>query len=425
MNKILTFLLLLVLPSAVLSQNINGRFSSAVYSFERFINPNSSQTYIRSFQTLSLNVNKSKYSLKTRLNLEADLANSLVNDPRLRFYNLYFEGRKLYDLVSFKIGRQPIFNGIGSGVMDGASLKVKYMDYSISGYFGGRAPSYQKLEVIENLSENYIAGGKITAAPIDGLSMKLSYVDKRFHRESYTAQRLDQDFILRPYKVNHKSNQFNFVSASASYKSKYDFDVYTKFDYDLNFDVPSKFEISGDYEATEKIGINLYYNFREPRIRYNSIFSVFNYGNTQEIEAGFDYKYDKNFTVIGKFGNVLYEDDTSQRITIGVNSGYGSINYRKTFGFAGELDAVSLFTAKSFMDGFVTPSIGLSYSNFKLSENSKSNGVMSILTGVNLRPWRKFSFDLQAQYFSNEIYKNDLRLFFKVNHWFNTNLDIL
>ena len=65
------------------------------------------------------------------------------------------------------------------------------------------------------------------------------------------------------------------------------------------------------------MGINLYYNYRAPQIRYNSIFAVFDFGNTHEIEGGIDYKINKDFTVYGKFGNVDYKDENSQRITLG------------------------------------------------------------------------------------------------------------
>ena len=203
------------------------------------------------------------------------------------------------------------------------------------------------------------------------------------------------------------------------------FNVFTRFDYDLNFNTASKFEISGRYEQIENLGINVYYNYREPLITYNSIFSVFNYGNTQEIEAGLDYKFNEFITASGKFGNVTYEDDDSQRLSLGINSVWGSLNYRKTFGYAGELDAISVYTAHSFLSGLVTPSVGVTYTSYKLSEDSEQNSLMSLMTGMNVRPWRTLSFDIQTQYMNNKIYKNDFRALLKINYWFNTNLDLL
>jgi hypothetical protein len=167
--------------------------------------------------------------------------------------------------------------------------------------------------------------------------------------------------------------------------------------------------------------VELYYNWREPRINYNSIFSVFNFGNSQEFEGGFDFKIDENLTLVQKFAYVEYNDEASQRITIGLNTSWGNISYRKNLGYSGELDGISIYTAKSFADGFITPSVGLSYSTYKLSKDSEQNSIAAVLAGVNVRPWKRFSFDLQTQYFNNKIYKNDLRVLLKINHWFNIN----
>jgi hypothetical protein len=203
------------------------------------------------------------------------------------------------------------------------------------------------------------------------------------------------------------------------------FDADARLNYDFNFEEISKVEFNGRYDQIDNLGINLYYNYRAPQIRYNSIFAVFDYGNTQEIEGGLDYKINSDFTVYGKFGNVEYKDDNSQRISLGVNTSYGSLNFRNTFGYAGELMSVSLYSARTLPCGMITPSLGLAYTNYKLSEDAESSDIISVLAGVNVRPWNTLSFDLQGQFSDNKIYKNDMRIFFKINYWFNTNLELL
>ncbi len=420
MKKIL--FVLIAAPLMIYAQNINGIFSSSYYTFQRYYNTENYETFIRSYQTMSLNLNKDNFSLRTRLNFESNIGNTLISDPRLRFYNLYLEARNLFDIATVKIGRQSLFNSVAGGVYDGVNLKLKYSGFSLTGYYGGNVPAYQKLTFTDDLANDYILGGKLETTALENFRFAVSYVDKNFKPIDYNAVRLNKDYDPITILIQEKSNQYKFVSAEASYEIQNSWNLNTRFDYDLNFSKASKFEIDGRLQATEKLGVDLYYNFREPRIRYNSIFSVFNYGNTQEMEAGLDYKISKTFTVVGKFGNVVYEDDNSQRITVGVNSNLGSISYRKTLGYAGELDAVSIYTARSFADGVVTPSLGLSYTSYKLSEDSETNSITSLLAGVNLRPWNKISLDLQGQYFNNKIYKNDFRLLFKVNYWFNTNL---
>jgi hypothetical protein len=129
--------------------------------------------------------------------------------------------------------------------------------------------------------------------------------------------------------------------------------------------------------------------------------------------------------MLAKFGNVTYEDENSQRVTGGLITTWGTLTYRKTLGYAGELDAVSIYAARSYFEGLLTPSLGVAYTSYKLSADADKNNLTTLLAGVNVRPYRFLSFDLQGQYLDNKIYKNDYRLFFKINYWFNTNLNLM
>jgi hypothetical protein len=423
MKKI--FIIIFLLPAILAAQNINGRLSSSIYTFERNSDSSHSQTNVRGYQTAVLNINQGQFSLRTRLSLDANYSNTLDNDPRLRFYNLYLEGRNLFNMATIKIGRQSLYNAVGVGVFDGASLKLKYSNYSLSGFYGGNVPAYQKLELTNDWSNDYVLGGKLEGEPINNLRFGLGFVDKNFKSASYWANRLDENLNPVQIEIQKRSNQFTFATAELGYEVENFFTVFSKAEYDLNFETISKVELTGRYNKIENLGIDFYYNFREPRIRYNSIFSVFNFGTTQEIEAGVDYKVNEKLTVIGKFGNVYYSDETSQRITLGVNTNAGNISYRKSFGYAGELDALSLYFAKSFMEGVLTPSAGLSFTSYKISPDDSRSSLVSLLVGTNVRPWKTISFDVQGQYFHSKIYQNDFRFLFKVNYWFNSNLNLI
>lgn len=421
MKKII-FALLIFLPFLVNAQNINGRLSSALYTFERFDTQNSSEKYIRTFENIGLNFNLGKFSLVTRTNIEANIGNSLDNDPRVRFYNLYLEARKLFDIATVKIGRQSNFNNVAGGLFDGVDLKLEKWDFKVSGFYGGNVPAFQKLELTDDWKNDYIMGGKIETGIIPNTYFAFSYIDKNFKAVDYTSLRINNNLDPIQILIQQKSNQYKFISGEASYFIDNIFNLYAQYDYDLNFKETAKFEFTGRYEQIKDLGIEVYYNYRQPLIRYNSIFSVFDYGNTWEIEGSVDYKLFDWLTVFEKFAHVKYQDATSQRFTLGVSSEFGTVSYRKNLGYAGELDAVSVYTGHSFFNGFFTPSVGVSFTKYKLSEDDAVNNLTSILAGFNLRPWKNFSFDLQGQYMDNKIYKNDFRLLAKINYWFNTNL---
>ncbi len=426
MKKTFTIIFIIFIGfTTITAQNINGRFSSSLYMFERFDTADVSNTYLRSFQMLSLNINKDNFSVRSYLNLENDLSKKLTDDPRLRFYNLYFEARNLFDMVTLKLGRQPLFSKVAGGLFDGVNLDFKYGGYKLSGFYGGNVPAYQKLEVTNDWENDFIAGGKFTTTAIRDFQISLSYINKNFKSQDYWATRLDTDLNPIQVLIRNNSNQYRFASTEVRYEMEKTFSIDTRFDFDFNFWKASKFEIYGSYDQLEKVHFNVYYNYREPFVRYNSIFSVFDYGNTQEFEIGGGYSFNKNLTLLGKFGYVNYKDDNSQRFTLGLTSGYGSLTYRKSLGYAGELDALSLYAAHSFLEGLLTPSIGVSYTGYKLSADSEKNTLATVLAGLNVRPLRILSVDLQGHYMNNKIYKNDYRFFLKLNYWFNTNLNLM
>jgi len=409
------------LTAIIFPQNINGRFTSALYTFERFDTLNISATHARTFQMLYLTFGSRNVSLKSYMNLEADIAEDLVYDPRFRMYNLYLDVRNLFDAVYLKLGRQTLYNGVGGGVFDGLTLGVNYKGFDINGFYGGNVPSYQKLKFTDDLSNDYVAGGKITVNAITNTRIALRYINKNFKNITYTTTRLDPNLNSIEYLINNSSQQYEFLTAEVSYFQPENFRIDTRYDYDLNYSATAKFEITGRYEAIEDVGLSVYYNYREPRIRYNSIFSVFDFRNSQEIEIGGDYLISGTYKLIGKFANVSYENESSQRISLGLSSRWGTISGRKTFGYAGELTSISFYTAQTILDGLLTPSFSFAYTRYKLSTSISTNEMITGLLGLNYRPIRTLSFDVQGQYMNNKIYNNDFRLLLKLNFWFNSN----
>ena len=422
MKTKLFVLIFLLLNIFITAQNINGRFSSAVYAFERF-DTLESFNYARTFQALAFNINYGKFSLRTRFNYETDLSQDLIQDGKMRFYNLYIEGRNLFNFFTFKLGRISLFNTIASGTYDGGSIKFYHKGYALSFYGGGNVPAYQKLDITDDFKTDYVFGGKLDITELRNFRFVLSYIDKNYQFVDYTTIRLDEKNNPMVYEIANRSNQYKYASGEISYSMKNVFNVYTRYDYDLDINTTSRFEITGKYRQLSDWNLYLYYRYREPRVRYNSIFAVFNYGNTQEIEVGADYKINEVFTVVGKFANVEYKDDSSQRVTVALNSNLGTISYRKTFGYAGELDAISIYSAYSFLNALLTPSLGLAYTSYKLSPEAETNSTFSILAGLNYRPLNVLSFDLQYQYLNNKIYNDDARILFKLNYWFNVNFN--
>ncbi len=419
---LLLFLLSVSFASYLYPQKLTGNISSSLYSFERFSTPGNSEKSIRGFQVLNVNFSQDNFTVKSYFNLENDFSKTLDTDPRLRLYNLYVEGRNIFKIVTLRLGRQPLFEALAGGIFDGLNIRIKTKGLYVKGYYGANVPAYQKFEIVSNWSDNFILGGKVSTDLITNTQISLSYINKNFKPKDYVATRLDLNLNPIQVLISNKSNQYQYARAELNYNLRNSLNINTRYDYDINFKKTSKFQIDGEFTKVKDFTFRMYYNYRAPNLRYNSIFSVFDYGNTNEFEGGIDYKINNIFTLSGKYGVVNYKDDNSQRFTLGIISNYGTLSYRKSTGYAGELDAFSLYTAYSFLEGKLTPSVGISYSNYKLSAASETNNLTTILTGINFRPAIKLSFDLQMQYLNSKIYKNDYRFYFRLNYWFNTKL---
>lgn len=424
MKKIILLFFLILMPALLYGQyNINGRFSASAYAFQRAIGEDNAITYLKNYEMLTLNASAGKFSLRTRMSFEHELRDELRTDPRFRVYNMYLEAREILDIFRIRVGRQSLFNSVVGGLYCGVNLMAKTEYFTATGYYGGGVPEYQEVGFIDDWANNYLLGGKLETFAVPDFRFAVSYVNKNYKPQDYTTLRLDANNDPIQVLIEANSNQYEYVSGEASFRKDGVVFISTRYDYDMNFSTTSKFEAYARYEDIDNLGISAYYNYREPKVGYNSIFSVFNYGNTQEIEGGLDYMFPHNLKAFVKVANVQFEDENSQRISVGVNTGYGTISYRKNLGYAGELDGFSIYTAKSFMKGKITPSVGLSYTNYKLSEDAESNSIVSVLGGINYRIQPAMSFDLQGQYFKNEILDNDFRVLVKFNHWFNLNFN--
>ena len=252
------------------AQNINGRFSSSLYSFERFDSLDTSESHLRAYQLLSLNINQDKFSLRSYMNFETDISKQQQDDPRLRFYNLYFEARDIFNAATLKLGRQPLFNSPGGGLFDGVDLGVKYDRFKLSAYYGANVPAYQKLEISDDWANDFVAGGKFTARILSELDFGVGYINKNFKPQEYYAIRYDVDLNPINTLVQMESNQFSLAYAEASYDMKNMFETDLRYDYDLNLMETSRFEFNGAVTRVKDFRFNVYYNYREPLIRYNS-----------------------------------------------------------------------------------------------------------------------------------------------------------
>ena len=427
--------LILLSVTGAVAQRLQARFVTSAYAWERQDTIGTSSQHLFGYQTVQLTVAGEQLSFNTYLQGFNDFAGPVKNDAVLRFYNFYFKMTNIGQLADVSLGRQAIFAGVGSGTIDGGLASLKFLDSRVKvlGYYGALPSTGYKAEMISNAGDNYMTGGQIVALPADFAQVSVSFMQKNIRPETYIGIRQDSLFNAYPIEIKPSASAEEYLSGDVSLEYQEIVSGYGRYDYDLLMDKNSRVQLftrvkpfgSLGIKALEPLSLTGEYIQRDPRLFYNSIFSVFAFNSLKEYEVGGEYAIGTKWQVFAKYGAVSYNDATQNQMTVGVNGEHVSASITRDNGDGGELSAASVNFGYPVLDNKLTPTLLVGYAHYKLSEYStKLDDALSVAVGAVYRPTRVFSVDAQAQWIQNKIYSNDMRFFVRVNYLLSQQLGI-
>ena len=420
------FIGLVLLSANVSAQLMTGRLTTSFYGFEGRDSVLAKELYLRAYENVYFNAAYEDYSFTMNAMVSNDFGSTIETDPELRVNSFLMKVKNIGGLADIAAGRQFIFAGVGSGLIDGISGTARFFDRTIvvTGYGGSNV--IQSRTIRKNyIGTNGLFGGQITYAPIDDGVIGISYMNKRWERKPYTALRMDS--LFNPYSIviNSRPNEEERALIDVEYQHEQLFSIQAKTEYDILTEDISKVQTFTRVGVIKELNVTAEYIFRKPRLAYNSIFSVFNINSTKEIEGGIEYRPLSKTFLFARFANVNYVDESSQRVVAGGTYDFISATYTQNFGYAGELNGVSVQASYPMMDRTFTPMCAFGYATYKHAATNPSSEVFNGTLGVVYRPMQTLSTDLQMQWMSTPQYKSDMRIFLKINYWFSEKLDWL
>jgi hypothetical protein len=436
MKKLTTLAFLVVLSvSGAHAQRLQARFVTSAYAWERQDTIGKSSEHLYGYETMQLSLSGEQLSLHTYLQGFNDFAGPLSNNPTFRLYNLYFKWANIGNMVDVSLGRQAVFAGVGNGTIDGGLASFKFLDsrYKLTGYYGALPAERYEARLIDNTDKNFMAGGQLSASPLDFAQFSMSYMEKNIKPETYFGIRRDSLFNPYTVEITPTATAEEYVSGDVSLEYKDWASGYFRYDYDLLLDKNSRFQFftrvkpfqASSLTALQPLSLTGEYLQREPRLLFNSIFSVFAFNTMKEYEIGAEYALGTEWQLFAKYGAVSYNDGDSHQMTLGINGNHVSFSVTRDDGNGGELNAASLSLGYPFFENKLTPTLMLSYAHYKLSEFSTSlDDALSLSVGAVYRPIRLLSVDAQAQWIQNKIYNNDMRFFVRVSYLLSQQLGI-
>lgn len=422
---LLTFLLM---PGIIMAQTVNGRFGSSVYTWEKFDTVDVSKKILRGFQTVQLEVIQGGLSLQTYLIGSTDFNSPLGNEGNVRVYNAFLRWKNIGNAVDLNVGRVPVFAGVGNGAVDGGLVKARFLnnDLTVIGYGGANVRSDLFSTDYSELSDNMLIGGQIVGNVIPDFRVGVSYVKRNFKKENYIAVRPDSFFNPVNVPVSFDSRAEQVLGFDARCYGSANYTLYGRYDYDLYLKRTLRGQFSGRISATDDLAVTADYIYREPRLWYNSVFTIFPMTPVREYEGGVEYSFVPSIRTFGKFAYVQYSGDAARRFSLGFYSDYGSVSYSGTNGYAGMLNSVYAQVMYPMLDRTLIPTLGLSFASYRLfTDGSTNQSIFAASLGAVARPQPSYSIDVQLQWLRNPIASGDVRLFASLNYWFHNNLNLL
>jgi hypothetical protein len=407
-------------PIFLAAQVVNGRFSSAVYTWERFDTVAVSKVLIRGLQTLQLDVIQGDLSLQTYLGGATNFNDPFANESVFRVYNAFLRWKNIGNAVDLNVGRVPVFAGVGNGIVDGGLVRARLLnnDLTLVAYGGVNVRTNVNETNLIDLNDHLFVGGQIAGNLTRDFRLGVSYLKRNAKRDAYTALRSDS-LTTFSVLVTPDVRAEQIFGIDARYAGMEKITAYGRYDYDMYSKRSLRTQLSGRVTATEDVSLTLDYIYREPRIFYNSIFTVFPINPVSEYEGGVEYTILTSLRANAKLAYVQYKDDNAKRYTVGVHADYGGLTYSGTSGYVGELNSIDAQAMYPMFDRTLIPTLGISYASYRHVSDGEQQNIFAASLGGVVRPIPAYSIDLQLQWLQNPILSSDVRLFGKINYWFH------
>jgi hypothetical protein len=418
-------LCLFFISSLASAQLVNGRFISSVYTWEKFDTVDVSKTFVRGFQSILLDIAQDDFSLHTHIQGGGTFQKDIDQKTQLRAFYLYGQWKNIGEAVDFSFGRLPFYAGVGSGTLDGmlTTLRVVENKVRVRLYGGANVPTDLELNGWKSLKNNFVVGGQILTTAMQNARIGASVVSRSRERDPYWTIRPDSLFNPVPFYATPLPGKEQYASLDASYQMQRT-RFYARYDYNLLESSTQRAQVRIRHDATDDLSFSGEYIHRDPRIPFSSFFSVFAVSSVEEVEGGVDLRLSPFLRTFVRGAYVSYEGDESFRYTVGATSDYVGVTYRGNSGYAGELNAVAIQGSYPLLDRMVVPTVGFSFSSYKLSSTATREDAIASSLGAVLRPVQSFSVNMQAQWLKNRIYGDDVRLFGRLSYWFSERLSL-
>jgi hypothetical protein len=370
---------------------LTGRISSDLYSYQ-----GSNDDHLRPYLRFNGNMiawraaDGRTVAFHTSLRWTTDFRDRLPGDPSLFVYDAYAQIRNIPRNTDLYLGRQFVYSGVGSALMDGARVQYRPLGNMRFEVFGGSSVSSEDPEKVRSVGDELVVGAHVSGRPARATDVGASWMLRRhggetsFHRVGVdAAQYMRAAEVYGRVAYDVADVRLADVLARAIYR-------------------PGPWYVSGEYL------------FREPSVPANSIFTLIDFKRYQIARVEARRRVWRRISVTALvLADVTSSDDT-WRTGVGVSSPMYSLSWIHQTGYAGENDGVSGYLNLRLNQQWECfASANLFRYRVQLEQRERSDAYASS-AGARWRPGYGLSVRAEVQYLRNAVMKDDSRIFLQI-----------
>lgn len=404
----LALLALWLMGAPARGATLNGRLTTSAYGWRA---GDADAHHLRLYQTAILTAGQlggGALSLHAHFQVTGDVFNEVSGRERYRFYSAYAQYRP--GPVDVRIGRQRIFAGVGSGTIDGVRAEVAPMArLRINGYAGLLSPLTP--DGVGTWDEGNLWGGQ-ALLDFERTFVGISYAERSRAPLAYLGPGRYTGLLL-----NGDGSQFRRLGLDVR-RELGRASLYGRVDVDAAEWEVQALELSGDVRVSPKLNVSAEFQHRRPTLYLNSIFSVFEVSNDQEVAVRARYRMSERVQVLAHGASVFYDGDHSFDVGAGVSVGQAYVGYARRSGYGGNSDAI-VASLLHPLNAKVSVRADGNVSSYRLFDGQvRRDRAMAGSLGVRYQPRRTAMIDAEVQVLRNAFYNRDVRVFVRGSFWF-------
>ena len=380
--------------------DLKGNLTTAYYGLEGREIGGSEDRRNLFYQYISLRsseIGTEALSFGANFRFRGDASDGSSDENRTHFYSLYFDvGKVLPAGLRFRLGRQFLYSGVGTGHLDGLNTRIDPFPWLALTAWAGTQVRYKPEPEVTPWDEAAMWGGRVLIRQKGGTRAGVSFA----HRK-------------RGGELERRLLGFDMSTPALPWSN-----VYFKLDMDLELDRLRNTTLRVNPRLEGPLLLDLEYSRRSPSFRANSFFGIINYKAYDEIRVLPVYRLENGVRLEGEYSYVRYKENNTHRVRGGLSweQFSGGLLYRD--GYAGGRLGMYARVAGDLpmeMEGLFR----LDYAKYNLVEGGSldSESLVAIFRITrNLADRADFSVELQEG--RNPAFDSDFRVFAKLTYRF-------